>query len=214
MLKRLKPPSSAHWFGTDEFGRDVLSRTLIGARLSLLMGIGATLISLVIGVPLGLLAGYRRGRFDEWIMRAMDVLMSFPPIMLGLLILAVTPPALWKAIIAVGIVYVPADRPHHAQRHARSRQRGVHPGGARPRRHAPRYILFRRDPAQCLAADRGRGEPAHHLRHPARRGAELRRHGRAAAELRLGPDDRARRGRSSTARPGSRSRRASRCASR
>ena len=107
LLKRLKPPSMAHWFGTDEFGRDVLSRTLMGARLSLLMGIGATLISLVIGVPLGLLAGYRRGRFDEVLMRAMDVLLSFPPIMLGLLILAVTQPALWKAIVAIGIVYVP-----------------------------------------------------------------------------------------------------------
>jgi peptide/nickel transport system permease protein len=107
LLKRLKPPSAAHWFGTDEFGRDVLSRTLMGARLSLLMGIGATLISLVIGVPLGLLAGYRRGWFDEVLMRAMDVLLSFPPIMLGLLILAVTQPALWKAIVAIGIVYVP-----------------------------------------------------------------------------------------------------------
>jgi len=107
LLKRLKPPSAAHWFGTDEFGRDVLSRTLLGARLSLLMGIGATLLSLVIGVPLGLLAGYRRGRFDEVLMRTMDVLLSFPPIMLGLLILAVTQPALWKAIIAIGIVYVP-----------------------------------------------------------------------------------------------------------
>jgi peptide/nickel transport system permease protein len=107
LLQRLKPPSAAHWFGTDEFGRDVLSRTLMGARLSLLMGIGATLISLVIGVPLGLLAGYRRGWFDESLMRVMDVLLSFPPIMLGLLILAVTQPALWKAIIAIGIVYVP-----------------------------------------------------------------------------------------------------------
>lgn len=108
ILVRLKPPSAAHWFGTDEFGRDVLSRTLVGARLSLLMGFGATVISLVIGVPLGLIAGYRRGRIDEGIMRTMDVLMSFPPILLGLLILAVTPPALWKAMIAVGLVYVPA----------------------------------------------------------------------------------------------------------
>jgi len=107
LLKRLKPPSAAHWYGTDEFGRDVLSRTLMGARLSLLMGIGATLISLVIGVPLGLLAGYRRGWFDEILMRTMDVLLSFPPIMLGLLILAVTQPALWKAVVAIGIVYVP-----------------------------------------------------------------------------------------------------------
>lgn len=108
ILVRLKPPTAAHWFGTDEYGRDVLSRTLIGARLSLLMGFGATVISLVAGVPLGLFAGYRRGPIDEGIMRTMDVLMSFPPILLGLLILAVTPPALWKAMIAVGLVYVPA----------------------------------------------------------------------------------------------------------
>ena len=202
LLKRLKPPSTAHWFGTDEFGRDVLSRTLMGARLSLLMGIGATLISLVIGVPLGLLAGYRRGWFDEVLMRAMDVLLSFPPIMLGLLILAVTQPALWKAIIAIGIVYVPPHRAHHAQRHPRSRKRGIHSGRARARRQHPLHPVLG-NPAQCLAADRGRGELAHHVRHPARRGAELRRHGRPAAKLRLGPDGRARRARSSTARPGS-----------
>jgi len=108
ILARLKPPSLAHWLGTDDFGRDVLSRTLIGARLSLAMGLGATAISLGLGVPIGLLAGYSRGWPDEAIMRAMDVLMSFPPILLGLLILAVTPPSLWKAMAAVGIVYVPA----------------------------------------------------------------------------------------------------------
>jgi len=107
IMARLKAPSAAHWFGTDEFGRDVLSRTLIGAQPTLLMGFGATAFSLVVGVPLGLVAGYRRGRIDEAIMRTMDVLMSFPPILLGLLVLAVTTPALWKAILAVGIVYVP-----------------------------------------------------------------------------------------------------------
>jgi peptide/nickel transport system permease protein len=108
ILARLKPPSLFHWLGTDDFGRDVLSRMLIGARLSLAMGLGATAISFGLGVPIGLLAGYVRGWFDEVIMRAMDVLMSFPPILLGLLILAVTPPNLWKAMAAVGIVYVPA----------------------------------------------------------------------------------------------------------
>jgi peptide/nickel transport system permease protein len=107
LMNRFAPPGAAHWFGCDEYGRDVLSRVLYGARSSLSMGMLATAISLSFGVPLGLLSGYARGAVDEWIMRAMDVLMSFPPIMLGLLVLAVTEPALWKAIIAVGIVYIP-----------------------------------------------------------------------------------------------------------
>jgi peptide/nickel transport system permease protein len=107
IMARLKPPSGAHWFGTDEFGRDVLTRVLIGARATLYMGFGATAFSLLIGVPLGLVAGYARGRVDEAIMRTADVLLSFPPILLGLLVLAVTTPALWKAIVAVGVVYIP-----------------------------------------------------------------------------------------------------------
>lgn len=107
LLNRFKPPSAQFWFGTDEYGRDVLSRTLYGARLSLIIGFGATVISLVIGVPLGLIAGFKRGRIDEWLMRGTDVLMSFPPIMLGLLVLAATTPSLSKAVLAVGIVYVP-----------------------------------------------------------------------------------------------------------
>jgi peptide/nickel transport system permease protein len=107
LLNRFKPPSTQFWFGTDEYGRDVLSRTLYGARLSLIIGFGATVISLVIGVPLGLIAGFKRGRIDEWLMRGTDVLMSFPPIMLGLLVLAATTPSLSKAVLAVGIVYVP-----------------------------------------------------------------------------------------------------------
>lgn len=107
LLNRLKPPNLQFWFGTDEFGRDVFSRTLMGGQLSLIMGFSATVLSMLIGIPLGLIAGYRRGVVEEMIMRATDVLMSFPPIMLGLLILAVTPPSLWKLIIAIGIVYVP-----------------------------------------------------------------------------------------------------------
>jgi peptide/nickel transport system permease protein len=107
-LDRLKPPSRAYLLGTDEFGRDVLSRTLLGARLSLLIGVGATAVCMAFGVPIGLVAGYARGRIDEVIMRAMDVIMSFPPILLGLLILAVTPPSIWKTTLAVGLVYVPA----------------------------------------------------------------------------------------------------------
>jgi peptide/nickel transport system permease protein len=107
-LDRLKPPSPTYLFGTDEFGRDVLSRTLVGARLSLFIGVGATVICMALGVPIGLVAGYHPGRVDETIMRAMDVIMSFPPVLLALLILAVTPPNIWKTAVAVGLVYVPA----------------------------------------------------------------------------------------------------------
>jgi peptide/nickel transport system permease protein len=104
----LQPPSSEYWFGTDEFGRDIYSRVLIGARPSLLMGILSTGLSLLIGVPIGLAAGYNKGRIDEFIMRSMDLIMSFPPIILAMLIFAVTPPSIWKAAGAVGLVYVPA----------------------------------------------------------------------------------------------------------
>ena len=107
MRTRFLPPSTTYWFGTDEYGRDVLSRLLMGARLSLAMGISATAVSLAIGVPIGLLAGYFRGWVDEVLMRGADVLMAVPPIMLGLLVLAVTPPALWKTALAVGFVYIP-----------------------------------------------------------------------------------------------------------
>lgn len=105
--KRLIPPDRTHWLGTDEFGRDVLSRVLNGAQSSLIMGFGATFLSLLIGVPLGLVAGYYRGFVDEAIMRAVDLMISLPPIILGLLILSVTSPSLWKTVVAVGFVYIP-----------------------------------------------------------------------------------------------------------
>lgn len=105
--QRFQPPSVVNWLGTDDYGRDVLSRVLMGAHLSIAMGVAATVISVVIGVPIGLAAGYFKGATDETLMRAADVLMAIPPIMLGLLVLAVTPPALWKTALAVGFVYVP-----------------------------------------------------------------------------------------------------------
>ena len=107
MHTRFLAPNATYWLGTDEYGRDVLSRLLMGTRLSLAMGFGATAFSLALGVPIGLAAGYFRGWVDEVLMRAADVLMALPPIMLGLLVLAVTPPALWKTALAVGFVYVP-----------------------------------------------------------------------------------------------------------
>jgi peptide/nickel transport system permease protein len=107
MRTRFLAPNATYWLGTDEYGRDVLSRLLMGTRLSLVMGISATAVSLAVGVPIGLAAGYFRGWVDEVLMRGADVLMAVPPIMLGLLVLAVTPPALWKTALAVGFVYIP-----------------------------------------------------------------------------------------------------------
>jgi peptide/nickel transport system permease protein len=139
---RFQPPSTTYWFGTDDYGRDVLSRLLMGGRLSLAMGIGATVISVLFGVPLGLAAGYFRGMVDEILMRIADVLMAIPAIMLGLLVLAVTPPALWKTAVAVGLVYVPL-----IGRVARSVTLGLanedFVQAARARAESASYILFR-----------------------------------------------------------------------
>ena len=103
---RFLPPNLTYLAGTDEYGRDVFSRLLIGSQLSLALGGTATLISMGIGVPLGMLAGYRRGATDELIMRTLDVMLAFPPIMLVLLILVVTPPSLLKTAIAIGVLAV------------------------------------------------------------------------------------------------------------
>jgi peptide/nickel transport system permease protein len=103
---RFLPPCLHYLAGTDEYGRDVLSRLLFGSQLSLALGVTATLISMGIGVPLGLIAGYRRGVTDELVMRTLDVMLAFPPIMLVLLILAVTPPSLMKTAIAIGVLAV------------------------------------------------------------------------------------------------------------
>jgi peptide/nickel transport system permease protein len=104
---RFSPPSLRYLAGTDEYGRDVFSRVLSGSQLSLLLGVIATLISMGIGVPLGLLAGYRRGLIDEMIMRALDIMMAFPPILLVLLILAITQPSLAKTAFAIGVLSAP-----------------------------------------------------------------------------------------------------------
>ena len=75
-------PSAVHWLGTDDVGRDVLSRLICGGRISLLVGFASAAINLAVGVPLGLLAGYRRGKWEFWIMRLADVFQSFPSIVL------------------------------------------------------------------------------------------------------------------------------------
>lgn len=142
MRTRFLPPNATYWLGTDEYGRDVLSRLLMGARLSIAMGVGATLISLLVGVPMGLAAGYYRGWVDEVLMRVADVLMAVPPIMLGLLVLAVTPPSLWKTAVAVGFVYIPlVARLARGVTLALANEEFVQ--AARARAESAGYILFR-----------------------------------------------------------------------
>lgn len=99
--------NSAHWLGTDDIGRDVLSRLLYGTRISLMVGFLVVTLSLIVGVSLGLLAGYFGGWVDQVIMRGVDVLMTLPSILLAIVIVAILGPNLENGIIAVSIVYLP-----------------------------------------------------------------------------------------------------------
>jgi peptide/nickel transport system permease protein len=103
----LEAPTLTHWFGTDELGRDVFSRTLFAARVSLLAAAQAVSIAIVIGVPPGLIAGMWGGQTDNLIMRATDALMSFPPLILAVALIAVLGPSLTNAMIAVGVLLSP-----------------------------------------------------------------------------------------------------------
>jgi peptide/nickel transport system permease protein len=104
---RLSPPSADHWFGTDELGRDVFSRVVVAARVSLQVGFIAVGIALVAGVTIGLVAGFYGGAADSFLMRLMDILFSFPAILLAIAILAALGPGITNAMIAIGIVYTP-----------------------------------------------------------------------------------------------------------
>jgi peptide/nickel transport system permease protein len=106
-LEALQGPSWHHLFGTDELGRDVFSRVLYGARISPLVGLAAVAISTVVGIAIGLIAGYASGIVDEVWMRAMDVLLAFPGIVLAIAIVAVLGPGLRNALLAVGISGIP-----------------------------------------------------------------------------------------------------------
>ncbi|HEY2818108.1 MAG TPA: ABC transporter permease [Casimicrobiaceae bacterium] len=102
-----KPPSVAHWFGTDDIGRDVASRVIFGARASLLAGVASVLISLSIGVPVGLLAGYAGGKVDTLISRLTDAVLACPFLILAIALAAFLGPSLTNAMIAIGISATP-----------------------------------------------------------------------------------------------------------
>jgi len=103
---RLAPPSAKHWFGSDDFGRDVLTRCIYGARLSLTVGLLVVLVSLVCGTIMGVVAGYVR-RLDGLLMRVTDALMAFPDILLAIALMASLGASVYDVVIALGTVYTP-----------------------------------------------------------------------------------------------------------
>jgi peptide/nickel transport system permease protein len=105
---RLQPPDEAHRMGLDTYGRDVTSRIIYGTRVSLMVGILSVALGGAIGTFLGLIAGYAGGKVEDWIMRSVDVLMAFPSLIMGLMVLAVLGPGISKMIIAIGIMLSPA----------------------------------------------------------------------------------------------------------
>lgn len=103
---RLKPPSADFWLGTDAYGRDLYSRIVYGARISLTVGLGVTVLSILIGLPLGLIAGYFR-RIDALVMRVMDGLMAIPGILLAIAIVSLSSAGIWTVMIAIMVPEIP-----------------------------------------------------------------------------------------------------------
>jgi peptide/nickel transport system permease protein len=101
------PPTWSHPLGTDSFGRDVLARLIYGARVSLSVGLGSIGLSMFAGIPMGLFAGYFKGRLDTLIMRLMDAFFSFPPILLAIALVAILGPSAGTVVIALAVVYTP-----------------------------------------------------------------------------------------------------------
>lgn len=106
-LHSLEPPSLSFPFGTDEFGRDVFSRVLVGARPTLLLALAAAALGVLLGTATGLIAGYRHGAVDEAIMRVMDTLMSFPGLILAMLIVVMLGPEPVNVVAAIALVFWP-----------------------------------------------------------------------------------------------------------
>lgn len=107
MSKSFIKPDIHHWFGTDQLGRDILSRIIAGARISLTVGLSAVIISLTLGVILGSIAGYFGGKTDIIIMRFMDMMLAIPSILLAIAFMAALGKGIDKAVIAIGLVSIP-----------------------------------------------------------------------------------------------------------
>ena len=108
LISTLEPPSARHWFGADELGRDILSRVIYGARTSLITAAGAVTIAGLVGVPIGLVAGFFGGWRDAVLMRIVDVLVSLPGILLAMALIAVLGRSQLAALVAVGVTGIPS----------------------------------------------------------------------------------------------------------
>jgi peptide/nickel transport system permease protein len=107
VCRRIAPISAEHWFGCDQFGRDIFSRVIYGGRFSLAMGISTVAISLVFGSVAGMAIGYAGGRIDAVGTRLIDAMLGFPPIVLAILVVSVLGVGMWDAALAVGIAGIP-----------------------------------------------------------------------------------------------------------
>lgn len=105
--ERLNPPSASHWFGTDHFGRDIFARIVHGSRISLSLSIVAMVFAVAAGAIIGAIAGYYGGKTDDIIMRFMDILLSIPPMLMSISIVAALGQSMVNLLIALGIAYIP-----------------------------------------------------------------------------------------------------------
>ena len=107
ILAKLEPPSTDHWFGTDNLGRDVLARVLTGARDIMIVSVAATALGTIIGTAIGLVTGYFRGPVDDVISRIVDAFLALPVVVLGLLVLVAVEPSKVTVILVIGVVFAP-----------------------------------------------------------------------------------------------------------
>ena len=107
VFTKLADPSSAHILGTDEYGRDIWARLLYGARISLMIGLVSTALAMLVGSVIGILAGWHGGRFDAFVMQIMDMLLAFPSLILGLIVVAMLGPSMTNIIIAIALTSIP-----------------------------------------------------------------------------------------------------------
>ena len=108
ILDRLQRPGAKHLLGTDQYGRDLLTRTLFGGRTALLLGLGAVALGLLLGVPIGLASGYAGGRTDEVVMRVVDAFLSFPALLMALMIVTALGASTAHALLAIGVANAPS----------------------------------------------------------------------------------------------------------